>query len=227
MLKTAEPAGETPDYIHVVPGGARDRARPRAWRPVVYAVLVYALFFVGYVMVNRHLPLTRCGDLSTPWDRRLPFVPAFIWPFCFTYVLVLLPVVLVRDARLMARGTMAFAVLVASSCLLFILIPVTVPRPAAIPPSLSGSLVAAMFAADRPVCGFPSLHVSASVLTVAILFRVRRRVGLIALPLAVATSVSTLFIKQHVILDVVGGVALALVVNLLLKDGRRGATRPG
>ena len=82
-----------------------------------------------------------------------------------------------------------------------------------VPDSLSGSLVARIYRMDQPVCGFPSLHVSTSLLAALILLRERRVIGILSFVFFLLTAVSTLFIKQHVILDVLGGIMMALLID--------------
>jgi hypothetical protein len=188
-------------------------------------VFLYTFFFLSYGLCNRLIPLSRCHDLATPLDARIPFVPAFVFPFWLTYLSILLPALVIRDRALFTRSAGALVVLIFSSCLLFLLFPVHVPRPETIPDSLAGRMVGLVYRLDRPVCAFPSLHVSASVLATAILFRRRRLWGRLFLPVAALSAVSTLFIKQHVLADLAGGVTLALLVDWAILGGKGSAEK--
>ena len=187
--------------------------RPSLVDRAAVCAIVYAFFFGAYALVNRSLPLASAADWSTPLDRGWPLVPWMIWPFYLTYSLILVPAIVTRSRQTLVRLAIAFTLLVAASCLLFVLLPVSVARPAVVPNSLSGRLLASIYRNDRPVCGFPSLHVSGAVLAAAVLFRERRGWGLLFAPFAFATSISTLFVKQHVVADVLGGAALGLAVE--------------
>jgi hypothetical protein len=156
---------------------------PTRFERLTYAVAVYGAFFLFYGTCNRLIPSSWCWDLTTPLDRAIPFVPAFVIPFYLTYGLILLPAWVLRERASLIRSALAFLVLIVISCLLFVAFPVRVPRPVQIPDSFAGNLLAVIYASDRPVCGFPS------------------------------TSVATLFVRQHVLADVIGGVLLALVVD--------------
>lgn len=185
---------------------------------------VYVVFVAGYGLANRYVPAAAGADLATALDRATPLVPEMVVPFYFAYLLVLAPALLVSARPLLWRATAAFGLLVAVSTALFFLFPVTVarPSPAEIPPGWAGKLLAAIYRHDRPVCGFPSLHVSASLLAALVVLRERRRVGAALLVLAALTAAATLFIKQHVLWDVAGGVGLALAINVAVV-GRAGA----
>jgi len=188
---------------------------------------VYAVFFGGYGIVNRHLPLLDCRDLGTAFDHVLPFVPGFIWPFNLTYPLLLAPAVVLRTRRSLAWACVAMACLVLVSCAIFVLLPVWVPRPTFVPHTLSERWVAWVYASDRPVCGFPSLHVSATLLTAFILRRARSRLAHAFLALSVLIALSTLLVKQHVLLDVLGGAGLAWLVDQVLVRRRGLRSRLG
>lgn len=183
---------------------------------LLYALGVYAFFFLAYGFANRNIPLSRCRDLSIALDYAIPFIPGFIFFFCFSYILLLIPALLIKDKTMLQRAAIAFFLLIGISVLIFFLFPVFVPRPGFTVDSLATKLVAFVYRTDRPVCGFPSLHMSTAVLATAILFRRSRAVGWVFLPFALLTSMSILYVKQHVVLDFLGGIILALVVDRLV-----------
>ena len=169
---------------------------------------VYPAFFVPYGLVNRSIAVESGRNLTTELDRLTPFVPEFMYLFYLAYALPALGLFIGARHRLLAAAG-AVAALIAGSCIIFAVFPVTVPRPEALPDTLAGRLVATTYAADRPVCGFPSLHVSMSFLTALIVVRERRLVGVVAMVFCALTSVAVLFVKQHVVADVLGGLAIA------------------
>lgn len=183
---------------------------------LLYVIGVYAFFFMAYGFANRVIPISRCRDLSIALDNAIPFVPEFIFFFCFSYVLMLIPAVIINDRVMLRRAAIAFFLLIGISVSIFFLFPVFVPRPGFTDESLATKLVTLVYSNDRPVCGFPSLHVSTAVLATAILFRRSRSVGWTFFPFALLTSLSVLFVKQHVVLDFIGGFVLALAVDRLV-----------
>lgn len=184
------------------------------------AFFIYGLFFGCYLPANRLASMEACFDLTLPADRAIPLQPVFVYPFYLVYAAMILPAFLVKSRALLIRGGLAFGALIAVSCIIFVAFPTCVPRPEFSPHSEAGRLLARIWAMDRPVCGCPSLHVSASVLAATIVIRERRTAGVVLLAASLLTSVSTLFVKQHVILDVAGGVAMALIVDAVILRGR-------
>ena len=186
---------------------------PTLLERLLYAILVYGFFFFAYGFANKNIPVSICRDLSIAFDYTTPFVPEFIYFFCFSYVLMLVPALLINDRVMLRRAAIAFFLLIGISTVIFFLFPVYVPRPDFTVDSLVKKLVALVYRGDRPVCCFPSLHVSTAFLGSAILFRRSTAVGWLFFPLAFLTALSVLYVKQHVIADFLGGFALALFLD--------------
>jgi membrane-associated phospholipid phosphatase len=66
-----------------------------------------------------------------------------------------------------------------------------------------------LYGSDPPYNCFPSLHVAHSFVSAVTVHRVHRGVGRWAVVCASLVAVSTLFTKQHYVLDVIAGMLLA------------------
>jgi membrane-associated phospholipid phosphatase len=79
-----------------------------------------------------------------------------------------------------------------------------------------------VYSADPPYNCFPSIHVAHSFVSALTCYRVNRKVGVAAAIFASLVAISTLFTKQHYVLDVIAGGALAYAAYLIfLRDLRR------
>ena len=72
-----------------------------------------------------------------------------------------------------------------------------------------------LYSSDPPYNCFPSLHVAHSFVSALTLFRLHRRLGITAMIAAAFVALSTLFTKQHYVLDAAAGVLLALVAYVI------------
>ena len=72
---------------------------------------------------------------------------------------------------------------------------------------------------DPPYNCFPSLHVAHSFVSALTCLRLHRRLGGVALVAASLVGLSTLFTKQHYVVDVVAGAALAYAAYRLFLSG--------
>lgn len=146
----------------------------------------------------------------TRWDDAIPFVPAMIWVYlAFFLVVPLTASRLSRRELVRALRASVYSCLAAWAC--FLLVPASLPRPDAsvLDGPWLGTLFQVLHEVDASHNTFPSLHVA---VTWICFLSLRRRRGMTwKLAAAVLISASTLFVKQHTILDVAGGVALAFL----------------
>jgi H+/Cl- antiporter ClcA len=83
-----------------------------------------------------------------------------------------------------------------------------------------------LYDADPPYNCFPSLHVAHSFVSALTCYRVHRRVGITAVVCAALVGLSTLFTKQHYVLDVIAGVFLACVAHVVFLRSYRSEEIP-
>ena len=180
---------------------------------VVTTGVTIAATFQPYFWLNDHLPPR--FDFLTPLDTAIPFLPWTYAVYCSFFAL-LLGAAWCLEAREYLR--MLAAVLVANAvCYLgFFLFTAHYPRPPvdSIPPGFWREQFATMRASDNAGNTFPSIHVATTWLGA---LRLRhRRGGVLWLVWAGLICLSTLTVKQHFIVDVLGGLAVAGGVHALL-----------
>jgi membrane-associated phospholipid phosphatase len=177
-------------------------------RPVLRTVLGgYVVFAATYLPINHSSIGREAAILFLPGEERLPFVPEFEYLYVLTYVLPLLLVPCLPDARRLARTTVAFGLILAVAYATYLLFPVYFERPRLEVHSLATFLLALEYL-DPSYNHFPSLHVAISWLVfLACRDRIRRPRAFLLL--VVGISLSTLFVKQHYLVDVLYGAALA------------------
>lgn len=151
---------------------------------------------------------------ATDQTRAWPLVPAWAIVYGALYLfLVLLSIFVVRQDELIRRTVSAYLLIwIIAYAFFFVAYPTAAPRPT----QVTGEGFAvwglrALYAADPPHNCFPSLHVAHSLVSALAVSRVHRRLGLIACVSGLLVALSTLFTKQHYVLDVTAGVVLALV----------------
>jgi membrane-associated phospholipid phosphatase len=189
------------------------------------ASAVFAGGLYAYTVIqDLALPEWRFGSA---WDEAIPFVPGFVFVYLLFFPYVVLASFLARSenfSRFVVAGVLA--ALSGWVCFLFFPASLERPDPAGVSGALSGALLRWLHAIDDSHNTFPSLHVA--VTWIACLGFRGTRCFLPALAAAVAISASTLFVKQHTLLDVAGGLALAAIC--LTMAGRvipRGPAPPG
>lgn len=166
----------------------------------------------SYFVVGMLVDPESAAILSDSLERRLPFEPRFTMLYVAVYPLAMLPAFVLRDAALMGRlvrGWIAM-ILVADAC--FVLFPVAMERPAltGTVPSYGRWALSLVHSADPPINCLPSTHCAMALWAALALSRHERRLGVWAWATALAIGGSTLFLRQHYLVDVLAGYVLAL-----------------
>lgn len=182
------------------------------WSLVVLAGLVplYILIPELFPPATRHRP-----ELAI--DRALPLVPVWALVYGALYLfLILLPLLVVREDELIGRTVSAYLLIwITAYCFFFVLYPTEAPRPVrVVGEGFAAWGLRALYSSDPPYNCFPSLHVAHSFVSALATHRVHRRLGILATLCATLVALSTLFTKQHYVLDVLAGVILASVASL-------------
>lgn len=175
-------------------------------------VLCYAVWLVAFRLVGFYAAQLETTDLSMGLDHRIPLMPVFVWPYHLCYLIPFLLVGGVRDPHRINRAILSFFLASLASFVVYVSIPISFPRPDP-GTGFSARFLAGAYAIDfQPGANkLPSLHVALA--WIGFLACRRQRFGGVGdaglLLLAAVISVSTLFVKQHVILDVISGAILA------------------
>ncbi len=153
----------------------------------------------------------------------IPLVPWFFWAYISMYVLFLLPPFLLKSNQLNRLGKQLVVVTVLSG-VIFLLVPTQLGFERVLPQGqFYQKLFTQLFTIDLPHNLVPSLHVVFSAaITFALLEGIASREAKIALWLWLALlCLSTLLVHQHHVLDVIGGLLIAVLSYLYYLPRKR------
>ncbi len=172
-----------------------------------YAVWVGLYYLTGWVGEMR-------GEVFQPAlevDARFPFVPQAMYVYLLAYFAVLGLFLIRRSAAFLNRAYLAFIAMNLLAYALFALFPSQGPE-RGFPGAESDAMLQFLYSLDARWNAFPSLHVANPWLVALLAVRERRfdKVSVFLIVVAVCISLSTLLIRQHYLLDVLGGFALAV-----------------
>lgn len=182
-------------------------------------LLYWPVFYLLFWYAERHFPAVDYYSVRCALDALIPFEPWFVIPYLlwFPFVTWMLGYTLLYDVPAFRR-MMRFIILTYSLALLTYFL---FPNCQNLRPALSSgqdvltSLVSVIYASDTNTNVFPSIHVLGSVAVYFAAADVRRLskpcLRVVFYLLAALISASTVFLKQHSLLDV----AAALVVCTL------------
>lgn len=190
-----------------------NRPYPVGWRLPLFLGIV-PIYIVIATLVREggvaHVP-------AIALDRAIPLWPAWSLVYGSLYfVLIVLPVLVVREEEHIRRTLSAYLTvwLVAYAC--FWVYPTAAPRGDDVAGhGFASWALRALYGADPPYNCLPSIHVAHSFVSAFAIGRVHRGVGRAAVFAAILVALSTLFVKQHYVLDVVTGALLASIAYVI------------
>lgn len=181
-----------------------------AIKPLALALLVNSCVYMGIAQLRRFLTFS---SLETPLDTALPFLAPFVLFYVLAFVQWGLNYLLIaRDSKELCYR-FAFGNIIAKLiCLFFfVFLPTTLARPEVTETDLCSRLVRLIYTFDPPVNLFPSIHCLESWCCIRASFLLKksnRAYQAATLIMSLGVFASTLFIKQHVIADVFGGIVV-------------------
>lgn len=155
-------------------------------------------------------------------DAEMPLSPRWIGVYGSLYMCgFLLPLVVVRGQELFRQTMKAYLFVMLVSYLGFLLYPTTAPHPE--PLRIDGFAAWSLqlfYDLDQPYGCFPSLHVAYSFVGALACYRMHRRVGAAAAAWAALIGVSTVYTKQHFVVDAMAGAIIGLLAYAIFLRGR-------
>lgn len=151
--------------------------------------------------------------LVTMIDQRIPFLPFFIIPYIAWYGLLFVVLIWFMHHNLQLYRSSIFSLILGLVIcfIIFSFFQTTVPRPDILGHDIFSRLTKAIYTIDQPFNAFPSIHVMTAY--VILLGSLKMNTHSLKISLLIQSSVilvilSTLFLKQHTLLDVLGGLLL-------------------
>jgi membrane-associated phospholipid phosphatase len=190
------------------------RVRSQWARKLAISAGLIAAFGVLYVLPQRYPRFAVTALQPTRLDRVIPLMPQAVWLYDSLYLLMPIGPWLLRTRAALNRYTKGFLLMTTVASLFFVFWPTSVTRPSEAPDG--NFLYASLLWLDNGRNAFPSLHAAYALFHAACCHVVFRRGTwhnvwrTLFWTWALAIAASTLLIKQHVAMDVVAGIGLAL-----------------
>lgn len=190
----------------------------------LYSFLIIPVMNILYFPLNAHNG--DVNNLATALDHYIPFNKYFVIPYLSWYFLLYwVPLwLLFRDRKLYRRVLFSLCLGMLASYATYYFFQTMVFRPLISEGDVFCRLVSYVYQIDKPYNAFPSIHSLTSFIYFLAGYGIRKSNPAIAYliqGLALAIIASTLLIKQHVILDVMGGVILGGLIYTLATNEMR------
>ncbi len=190
-----------------------------AYIPLLLAMLMN---FIAYYCTPLITNSMTHYDASVFVDNNIPFFPVFIVFYIFAFIQWVVGYIMIARESKSVCYYVIFADIVAKiMCLFFFVVfPTTIERPVVSSDNLLLSLTNFIYQLDAPINLFPSIHCLESWICFRgslHLKKVPRWYKYFMFITTVLVCLSTVFVKQHVIVDVIGGIMVAEIGLMIMK----------
>ena len=183
--------------------------------PVFLTLSQVIIYFITKLFLNNEFVLNNL------LDDQIPFVPYFIYFYISWYILLfLVPMIYMKyDKKTLKKYTYTNFISVLVCGIIFIIFPTTINRPNIEVTSITTWLVNTIYYFDTPAVNcLPSIH--SLICFIFILCNIRANIKTsykcIIDILSVLIILSTLFIKQHVIYDVLSAFIVSSITYIIV-----------
>ena len=188
----------------------------RRSQPVTPAMIALAVTIPFYLYIAS---VVHGGPVHVPameLDRMIPVQAAWAPVYLSLFLAALLPAFVLHHPELIERTVRAYLAAWLVAYVFFLFYPTLSPRPATVAgDGFLAWMLRTIWASDVRYNCFPSLHVAQCFIAALACRRVDTGVGYVAIAWAAAVGMSTLFTKQHYVVDVLGGVVLAVLAYVV------------
>lgn len=196
----------------------------KKYAPLLF-MLVFPVLGMMYAWTN-NTDNREVYRLITTVDEAIPFVKAFAVPYSIWifYIYVCLVYFFKKDINVYYRALITYIVSALICYLIYSVFQTTVPRPMVYGSDPFSELMRYIYNRDQPFNCFPSIHCFSSYMVMRLVwtssFRNKWNVALIT-GMSSLIILSTLFVKQHVIMDAIAGIFLVEIVISVIIIGER------
>ncbi|MDQ0416691.1 membrane-associated phospholipid phosphatase [Croceifilum oryzae] len=191
------------------------------------SILSIPLLGLIYQFLNR--PQEKVYSLVTSFDQQTPLLKIFVIPYMFWYAFVFITLLylMFKNRKVYYETLLQYNLGLLICYSIYIIYQTHVPRPVVEGNDFLSQMLQWIYQSDAPYNCFPSIHVLTTYVVMRAVLKitdVSRLVKILTAVMAFLIIASTVFIRQHVILDIVGAVLVVeglMVLTLLVKQSRR------
>ncbi|EKD95340.1 MAG: hypothetical protein ACD_24C00516G0001 [uncultured bacterium] len=140
------------------------------------------------------------------FDDFIPFIPIFVIPYIGFYIYILTTIIFLWNTKYINNFFITYIIAYILAGLFWYFIPNGVKRPVIYKRDIFSKLTVYIYKHDDDTNGFPSAHIFATLICSYFLFLAFPTHLVLILSVSFLISISTVFVKQHYVLDIVGGI---------------------
>ena len=189
----------------------------------ICAIAYTGVFIIFYKLLNNGT-----GDINslvTTVDDTIPFLKIFIIPYItwYGYMAVGLIYLCMKNRKSYYTSLISLNIGISVCYIIYMIFQTTVPRPIITDSDILSKLVSLIYKNDNPFNCFPSMHVTTTYIIMKGINSSEKNIiiSLIYNIIGILIIISTQFVKQHVVLDLVFAILLSEVVFRVVSSGKK------
>lgn len=163
-------------------------------------------------------------NITTNLDKKLPFISWFIVFYCIWYLLLIVaPLIILKyDKSKLKRYAITYIVCSIISTIIYVIFPTTFDRPNILSNGIFEFMVKWIYSNDIPAINcFPSFHALLCflwIICIGLNKKINKIIRLIVSFICVGILLSTMLIKQHSYIDLIGAFIIVTLVYFIIYD---------
>ena len=166
------------------------------------------LLLIFLIVKSVYLPLNKRKSKyywKIKFDDVIPFIPIFIIPYIGYFFYVIMTIIYLWNTKYINSFFITYIISYIIAGLFWYFVPNGVKRPKIIKKDVFSRLTAFIHKYDDDTNGFPSAHIFASFICTYFLLIAYPEQFILIWSINLLISFSTVFVKQHYVLDILGG----------------------
>lgn len=176
-------------------------------------IMIFSFLLLKSIYFTLNNSSNQVYSLAIRLDKIIPFIKIFIIPYVIWCPFIILTLIYLcfKDKKAYYITLISIIISVIICFMIYFLFQTTVTRPEICGKDFLSQTIKIIYSTDKPFNCFPSIHALTSFLMIKGILKSRKRnpvsISIIGI-IAISIIMSTLFVKQHVVLDV--GVAILI-----------------
>jgi membrane-associated phospholipid phosphatase len=178
----------------------------------------FYLLAIFLIVKSIYLPLNKRKSKyywKIALDDKIPFLPLFIVPYFGYFLLIAFTIVSLWNTAYIYRFLITYIISYVLAGIFWYLFPNGVKRPMLANNTILNKVLIHLYKHDNDTNGFPSAHVFATLICWYFLVQIFPAYSLLVGLIGACIIASTVFIKQHYILDILGGIGVFFLSNFI------------
>jgi len=187
---------------------------------ILILILILIFFGTDHYMASQVPKGKHFWMPALPWDDKIPLLSGWIWIYLLYFPLCFLPITwkeIWGNIIFFQKTVWGYAIISLAANFIFWIFPSRILRPSVPSFDLTGQLMLLTYTVDPGFNVFPSLHVALIAYVACLAWRASKKsLSMLIWIFCFLVALSTLFVRQHYILDLPAGFLLGIAGYFLI-----------